>query len=775
MVGHPEVDNHPPERAKVQFDFQRGLALRFGVIGCFAIDRDTLCPIRLTIAMRKTTSVKPNVAEPGTPAPRPDVTAVLTKNAQPAEPTGRLGVTAILVYAPAVFAGALLLFMVQPLVGKYILPWFGGSPEVWTTCMLLFQVLLLGGYAYAHFSVSRLSPRTQAVLHMALLGAALFLLPIAPSDSLKPDGSMNPTLAVLLILTTCLGLPYFVLSATGPLLQGWFCRTNPGVSPYRLYALSNAGSLIALLSYPFVVEPWLSRQQQANVWSIAMGGFAVLCAVCAVNLWLRGRTGKTEALAPDGADNQASSPPLGVRLLWLALPAAASVQLLAITNTICQDVAAIPFLWVVPLSIYLLSFIICFHHARWYVRPVFLALFGLAMLAVLLAYVYSASLSAVQQIWIYSFVLFACCMVCHGELFRIRPHPKHLTGYYLMIASGGAIGGFFVAIIAPLIFDSYRELYVGLLACVLFVLLADQSPKLCQSRRKPLWSIAILIVGSLAIFMGTPNPDPGAIFGGSHRDFFGMVTIWEHDVDNPEQHRFVMEHGSTMHGIQFVDPVKQLAPTAYYGPASGAGLTLANFRAESGRKIGVIGLGIGTLASYGRAGDEILFYEINPTVEQIAHNKFTYLRNSKADIKIALGDARLVMESQADQQFDILVIDAFNSDSVPVHLLTLEAMETYLRHLKPGGVIAAHLSARHLDLLPVVWRVADHYGLHTAWIEDADDKDRAILSSDWLLLSRDADFLNSPIIADKTNPRRDGIDRYTLWTDDRVNLFEILR
>ncbi len=711
--------------------------------------------------MRKTAAAKPNLA-------------------QPADPTGRPGVTAILIYAPAVFTGALLLFLVQPLVGKYILPWFGGSPEVWTTCMLFFQVLLLGGYAYAHFSVSRLSPRTQAVLHMALLGAALFLLPIAPSDSLKPDGSMNPTLAVLLILTTCLGLPYFVLSATGPLLQSWFCRTNPGVSPYRLYALSNAGSLIALLSYPFVVEPWLSRQQQANAWSIAMGGFAVLCAVCAVNLWLNRQAGKTEAgkndaLASARSDSQASSPSLGVRLLWLALPAAASVQLLAITNTICQDVASIPFLWVIPLSIYLLSFIICFHHARWYVRPVFLALFGLAMLGVLLAYVNAAVLSAVQQIWIYSFVLFACCMVCHGELFRIRPHPKHLTGYYLMIASGGAIGGFFVAIVAPLIFDSYRELYVGLLACVLFVLLADQSPALRHSRRKVIWSVVIVIVGIAAIFMGTPNPNPGAVFGGSHRDFFGKVTIWEHDVDDPERHRFVMEHGSTMHGIQFVDPVKQLAPTAYYGPAGGAGLTLANFRPEAGRKIGVIGLGIGTLAAYGRANDEILFYEINPAVEQLARDNFTYLRNSKADIKIALGDARLVMEQQADMQFDILVLDAFNSDSVPVHLLTLEAMETYLRHLKPNGVIAAHLSARHLDLLPVVWRVADHYSLHTAWIEGADDKAQAILSSDWLLLSRNAEFLSSPAIADNATPRRDGIERYTLWTDDRVNLFEILR
>jgi len=679
----------------------------------------------------------------------------------------------IAVYALAVFIGAFLLFAIQPLIGKYTLAWFGGGPEVWTACMLFFQVFLLAGYAYAHLLVSRLRPRGQVLLHVLLLAAALAVLPVTPKAAWRPTSPEFPVLKILLLLGGCIGLAYFVLSATGPLMQGWFTRTMPHRTPYRLYAFSNAGSLLALVSYPFIIEPVFTRQAQARLWGVGLGFFALLCAGCAVIL-LRQKdvSALTEGVKGDVESDCAACETRGV-LLWFGLAACASVELLAVTNKICQDIAAAPFLWVLPLTLYLLSFVICFHSERWYVRRLFLGVFCLAIGVAMLEMVYEADISVMLQILGYLVLLFTCCMVCHGELFRLRPHPRHLTRYYLMIAAGGAAGGVFVAVIAPLIFDTYRELYVGIGACCLLLLIADKSSRLSYKRRLA-WVAALLVVGATVVVAAKPLGRGGKSAVASCRNFFGVLTVWQQHADDPLQHRYIMQHGTTFHGLQFVRPDKRGEPTAYYGRSSGAGLLLEHFPLQENRRIGVVGLGVGTLAAYASEGDYIRFYEINPAVRRLAEQWFTYLGDCRGEVEIVMGDARLSMEAERGQGFDVLVLDAFASDVVPVHLLTKEAFEIYLRHLEADGVIAVHVSSRHLDLKPVVLKVADYFGLKNMWIEDEEDDMKGVLASDWLLLTKNEQILNIKELQRASTRgiiEREGI---RLWTDDYANLLQVL-
>jgi hypothetical protein len=511
------------------------------------------------------------------------------------------------------------------------------------------------------------------------------------------------------------------------------------------------------------------------LWSAGLVVFALLVTCCAVRLW-RYSAPRDPQTADEAKDRTGSFlPPVGTRLLWLALPAAASVELLAVTNKICLDVAVIPFLWVLPLSLYLLSFIICFQSERWYIRPVFLTAFILAIAGAALAWVHEENLSALQQIAIYSGLLFACCMVCHGELFRLRPHPRQLTRYYLMIGAGGAIGGAFVAVVAPLIFNTYRELHVGILASCLFVLLAQETSTSRLGRRRFVWVGLMLAAGVAAIFVKSRPGEAYEMAILNCRNFFGVLTIWEQDRDDPSRRRYVMQHGTTCHGLQFVEPLKRSQPTAYYGENSGAGLTIRFFPRQEKRRIGVVGLGVGTLAAYGRKGDYIRFYEINPQVKRLADTRFTYLASCPADMDVVIGDARLSMEAELPREFDVLVLDAFTSDAVPVHLLTEEAFEIYLRHLKPDGVIAAHVSTVHLDLQSVLWKLADYFDLASAWIENVEDDDKGILASDWILLTRNEEFLKLEPIQEATSAPDTDFDRIRLWTDDYINLFQILR
>ncbi len=679
------------------------------------------------------------------------------------------------VYAATVFVGAFLLFQVQPLIGKFILPWFGGSPEVWTTCMLFFQVLLLAGYAYAHVIVTYLPRPGQATIHIVLLVAAVALLPILPAATWNPDSTENPMVHILLLLTLCVGLPYFILSATGPLIQGWFSRTLPHKSPYRLYSLSNAASLLALVSYPLVVEPLLSRQVQARTWGWGLAVFALLSTAAALLLWTHKPAGhKTGETRHPGI---ATTPRPDRRrwLLWLALPAGASVVLLAVTNKICQDITVVPLFWVLPLAVYLLSFIICFHSERWYARNVWVSAFILSFIALIAVTALTAEISAAWYILIHTAALFACCMVFHGELYRIRPDAKHLTGFYLMIATGGALGGFFVVVVAPLIFNTYFELYVGLLMCCLFVLLSDRAGTFASGKRRVVWVCLICSAGVAGFVMQDNKLGLRGKAIATERNFFGVLTVWERESKNPARHHFVMQHGTTNHGLQFADPAKHAEPTAYYSRKSGVGLAMQYMSRKDNRRVGIIGLGVGTIAAYGRPGDHFTFYEINPEVERQAKEYFTYLADCKAKVDVILGDARLTLERLDNQQFDLLVLDAFTGDAVPVHLLTKEAFEIYLGHLKPDGLIAMHISTNHVDLQSVVRRLAAHFALPTAWIETHRNDAKGIFDSDWIILARGKEFQSHPQIKISKTEYKAPLENISLWTDNHANLFQVLK
>ena len=706
-------------------------------------------------------------------------------------------------YALTIFTGAFLLFLVQPLIGKYILPWFGGAPAVWTTCMLFFQLLLLAGYAYAHFSARWLKPRVQAIVQLVLLIAAMALLGnITPSDSWKPTDGANPTLRILGLLLASIGLPYFVLASTSPLMQHWFSRTHPGVSPFRLYALSNVGSMLALLSFPVYFETHFTRPVQAHLWGAGLILFAISSGWCAWKLWQKPEL--SHPAESKGIHMEALAPKRIQKLLWLLLPACASTLLLATTNMLCQEVAVIPFLWVLPLALYLLSFIICFDSPRWYVRFPFAVALGIALSGVCWAMFQGADTSGATQLIIYSSGLFICCMVCHGELYRLRPDPRHLTGFYLMIAAGGALGGIFVAILAPLIFQDFYELHWGLFACGLlfwFVCLREHASDTRKKKTKaqtvtPLKKSATkfgILSGGLAglgitLWLQahsqahpTPHADPAT---GKHsfnktrveqsRNFYGVLSVFRHEDDELNTQLMEFSHGRTLHGMQFTDPERALWPTAYFTESSGIGILMSSLPTGTHR-IGVIGLGAGTLATYPRPGDFLHMYEINPEVLRISKKWFRFLANCRGTVETTLGDARLSLEKEPPQNFDLFIIDAFNSDAIPLHLLTKEAFFIYQRHLKTNGVIAVHISNKRLNLEPVLANLAREFNYKMATIDQLPVMDKPwIMGSVWVLLSHNQELMNSPAIRLASRPPLDNL-KVPMWTDDFASLFQILR
>lgn len=751
------------------------------------------------------------------------------------------------VYALTIFLGAFLLFQVQPLIGKYILPWFGGGPGVWTTCLLFFQVVLLGGYAYAHWTARCLKPRQQIVLHLALLLGALALLPITPGESWKPDGTGNPAWLILRLLTACLGLPYLVLSATGPLLQHWFSRCHPGVSPYRLYALSNVGSLLALLSYPFYIETHFTRIAQARLWAVGLIGFVVCCAACARTLWHL----NPAADAPRPADAASASldarPAIFTQLLWLLLPACGSVLLLATTNKICQDVAVIPFLWVLPLAIYLLSFVIAFDHPRWYARLPFALALVAALVGVCWVMFHGAEWPLIRQLSIYGGGLFVFCLVCHGELFRLRPPAERLTQFYLMISAGGALGGVFVAVIAPLIFRDHFELHWGLVTCgLLFVIACARDANSSAATAWRWLALALMLatfVGLDQWLAGFARSHPavtnyllglrigtwgvlgslvllwlargnfvtfrywrgfacvwlvagelvlaGALWVHAHRasehvvarsrSFYGTLKVCEYYQHDPDQHYFLLEHGRITHGFQFTAPDKAALATSYYSRDSGIARAVRALP-EPARHLGVVGLGTGTMAAFARAGDRVRLYEINPDVVRVAASPFTYLSNCAGKVELVLGDARLSLEREPPQAFDLLTLDAFSSDAIPVHLLTKEAFEVYERHVKTNGIIAVHISNHYLDLEPVVVNLAKEFGYALAIVDqeeaatdDEDEDNWWIYASTWVLLSHDEALINAAAIQEGARAVGTNLVQIPLWTDDFASLFQILQ
>ena len=752
----------------------------------------------------------------------------------------------MLLYALTILVSAFLLFQVQPVIAKIILPWFGGSAAVWTTCLLFFQLVLLLGYLYAHAVVRYLRPRAQMLVHGALLLASALTLPIYPRLAWKPAGTEEPTLAILRLLALTVGLPYFLLSTTGPLIQAWYARRFKGAIPYRLYALSNAGSMLALVTYPVVFEPKFTNVQQSFSWSVAYAVFIVLCGFTA----FRSSTGAVVEEIPEPA--AAEKPGLKLYLTWLALPACASMLLLAITNHLSQNVAAIPFLWVLPLSIYLLTFILCFESSGWYRRNPYLQLLAVALASMAYANSVDATGNVPIKVMVplFSMGLFTCCMVCHGELARLKPHPRYLTHYYLMISAGGALGGLLVGLVAPHFFRALYELQLGLAACALltlFVLHDDSETPWFRQLLEPVqlffaacavsivaliiyaqrgqlqasvraailsvargWSepdefmayillallvlfavvalaairgfklrghwaavgtevLALVLIGYLAYHMRQMTAD----YRITVRNFYGALRVRDSGTPQEFSATRTLTHGTINHGEQFLNPARRDLPTTYYGPNTGVGLAIREKQKKGAIRVGIIGLGTGTIASYGRLGDYYRFYEINPLVLRLANSEFTFLRDCKARHDVAMGDARLTLERESAENFDVLAVDAFSSDSIPVHLLTRQAMDVYFRHLQPDGILAVHISNRYLDLAPVLAGEVAATGKVARVVDTDDDESQDVFGATWVLITSPATGFDdaeqngsTPLVARRS---------VRLWTDDYSNLFQILK
>jgi SAM-dependent methyltransferase len=676
----------------------------------------------------------------------------------------------MLLYATTIFGSAFLLFLVQPIIAKQILPWFGGSATVWTTCLVFFQTTLLVGYAYADAAVRRLSARAQVRLHVVLLAVSCAALPIVPGAQWKPLGTENPSWLILAMLGATIGLPYFLLSTTSPLVQAWFARSFPGRSPYRLFALSNLASMLALLGYPFALEPRVATRAQAYGWSAAYIGFALLTVLSG---WFSLRAPRREAeaapaVASSGSPPRDAPPTFGQQLLWACLAAMGSFLLLAVSNHISQNIASIPLLWIVPLSLYLLSFILCFDSTRWYHREIFAAMLaaGLGVMAYTLA---DRSLvnKLELQIGVFCAGLFLCCMFCHGELARLKPAPRYLTRFYLMVALGGAIGSVLVGLLAPIVLPAYFELGFGLVACAALLTIQVR-------RMHPIF--VILGAASLLFAVGANAWAIRDFYDDTilaTRNFYGVLRVQDLDQGTRNHHRSLI-HGTILHGTQYLDPDLERQATTYYTANSGVGRALESMHPSlRPLKVGIIGLGAGTIATYGSKGDVYRFYDINPAVVGIARSDFTFLRRSDASIEIALGDARLNLEREPPRGFDLLAIDAFSSDAIPVHLITAEALAVYRRHMRPGGIIAFHVTNRFLDLAPVVQKLAEAQGLHAVLVSD-DGSDTLASRSDWVLVSDSEAALNIPAIAEASGsiaPRPD----LRLWTDDFNNIVQVLK
>jgi hypothetical protein len=786
--------------------------------------------------------------------------------------------------AVVVFLGAFLLFSVQLLLGKYILPWFGGTAGVWATCLFFFQTTLLAGYGYAHGSVGRFSLRLQTRVHIAVLVVSLVLMavagfvwpsPITPGSWWKPHSGEIAVLLILRLLLVSVGAAVTVLATTGPLMQHWFSRMYPGKSPYRLYALSNAGSLLGLLSYPLAMERWLRLNTQAWLWC---GGFAVY-ALATIALAVKmsgvespllatsarsGAPGSSADLADDASSSASSlgersaAPTLNTKLQWFGLSALGSLMLLAISRFITADLAPVPLLWMLPLAVYLLSFVICFDHPRWYRQGVF---HPLLLAAALFTLTFYRGLGLGLWVFIAGFLVteFACCMFCHGELFRRRPQAEHLTSFYLMIALGGVAGSAFVNLVAPFIFLGNWEMHLGISASlVAMAAIATMDKSSWANRKNPfiaaalgawiilaacfwlsgdahslkqflshgVWSVVTGVtllltamavrakgVGSLleeqapkltrgSLFTAVAAASLVLIWAGTaqyrqarwaHRNFYGTLYVSEKTMPDSRFNANVFTHSSTLHGLQFENPQLRAYPTTYYNKTSGIGLLLMNFPrhgangSASSLRFGGIGLGAGTLATYAQTGDVFRFYEIDPEVVSVASGKdgyFSYLSDSKAHVELVDGDGRISMERELaegkPQGYDIFVVDAFNGDAVPVHLLTQEAFELYMKHLRDErSVIAVHITNRAVELASVVAAEAQHFGLNLLYVNapgvtNQQIPDEVISPNQWILLSRSKDALSAPALVQASKPLhlRKGLH---FWTDDQNNLLQILR
>ena len=671
-----------------------------------------------------------------------------------------------IVFRIVIFLGSFLLFLIEPIAGKRLLPLLGGSAAVWTTCLVFFQLALLLGYLCAHLFATKLRPPKQPLAYLMLLCAALVQLGVTLGQNFRAS-TAHPIFSVFWLLSALIGIPFLALSAASPLVQAWYgyaTTTSELVSPYHLYAISNFGSLLALVAYPTLIEPRFTLHGQIVAWSL---GFAVFAILCGVIHW-RGRS--LFRFTPNQKTPLDPGSPPGVtdRVLWVLLAACASLLLCAVTNYLSQNVAAVPLLWIMPLSVYLLSFVMAFN--GWILWPRWLILCLLAVAlgsAGYVLYKYNDIELRLAVIPIFCAVLFIACLFCHGEVYRLRPGARYLTSFYLSVSAGGAVGAFFVGVLAPVVFSANYELFWGLIFVSALAAAVSWKQGLAWFF---FYGAGTLAMAVLLIFqVRTYEHDTIARM----RSFYGPLRVTETRSFEHETVR-TLYNGTIEHGTQLYGSGLRLVPNTYYADSSGVGLALNFCCSGRPRRVGVIGLGTGTLAAHGRKGDVFRFYEINPLVERIALNLFTYLSESDASIEIVLGDARVSLAAESSQQFDVLAVDAFSGDAIPVHLLTAQAFALYRRHLKPAGILAIHVTNRYLDLAPVVQQQADHAGLQAVLIISSSDPAQNIARADWVLVSGNTDFLSLPELA----AAREDISRpkgLRLWNDDYNSLLPVVR
>ena len=763
------------------------------------------------------------------------------------------------------FLSAFLLFWVQLTVAKMILPLLGGSPGVWNTCQFFFQVILLLGYGYSHFLTNWLSDRHQVIIHSSLLFFPLLFLPISISPNLLPPQNANPIPWLLILLLLSVGLPFFVVSTSAPLLQKWFANTNHSSSddPYFLYGASNLGSMLSLLLYPVVIETNISLINQSKLWAIGYIFLVLFIGLCAIFLWKFPRK-KPNILVTTRVDNNAiKKPSIQIQLQWILWAFLPSSLVLGVTNYITTDLAAIPLLWAIPLAIYLLTFILTF--ARQPILPQILnpsKILGILPL-LLTTLIIISLLKIIQGIWLlvplHLLGFFIAAYVCHGELAKSRPSSAYLTLFYLWVSVGGVLGGLFNAIAAPLLFKSVLE--YPLIMILILLLLRDitgeklkaEQIKLQESARinaffgediaakistpvpnisnitstnfifslSKTWPLSIgVLIGSLiigfdinfftyhiiSIIVGialvltiyyTFNLKfwrllVGVILilllnqfsildklGGiiaSDRSFFGVSKVL---YDKSEKYHSFL-HGTTLHGKQSLEPQRRGEPLTYFYPTGPIGQIFQFFKTYKPHNIGVLGLGIGTLAAYSETGQNWNFYEIDPIVETIARDTryFTFLADAKAKYSIILGDARLRLTEIPDNSYDVIFMDAFSSDSIPVHLITKEAIELYFRKLTPNGLLIINITNRHLNLAPVIATLAKNLGLSTLqqWEKDVSEAEKNLgkAPSHWVLLARNQDIFGSLLNDKRWQPILENYQA-SLWTDDFSNIFSTLR
>ncbi|HLY91949.1 MAG TPA: fused MFS/spermidine synthase [Candidatus Angelobacter sp.] len=697
-------------------------------------------------------------------------------------------------YAAAIFLSSSLLFLIEPMAGKRLLPLLGGSAAVWTTCLVFFQSALLLGYLCAHWIATQLRPRSQALAYGLLLIASL--AQIALNLNPHPHASTaRPIVSVLVVLSGLIGIPFLVLSATSSLLQAWYARGPAGTNragmaeaarpPYRLFAVSNFGSLLALVIYPVFIEPNFSLRTQTLAWAVGFLVFTIVCAGISVGASSTrelavesssaagaGHNGHSSsgatALPADAVEKPAEKEPTALdRMLWLLLAAGGALLLSAVTSHLSQNIAAIPLLWILPLTIYLLTFVIAFNgrfYWRWVVVPILVV--ALAGTGYLIANL-DTDLSLRKSVLSFCGMLFVACLFCHGELYRRRPEPRFTTQYYLLIAAGGALGSMFVGLCAPYIFAGSYEMAWSLVYTAALAILVLWRAHWFWRLFWPAVTAAMVVVVVLQARAYRAN----AIV--EVRSFYGSMRVLQES--DPQAGMFrTLVHGTIQHGTQYFGTEEdRTSPTTYYVHTTGVGLALDFCCKNRPRRVAVVGLGAGTLASYGNPGDVFRFYEIDSRVETIAKNVFTYLRDSKAKIELVEGDARLSMEGETPQQYDVIAVDAFSGDAIPVHLLTAEALRLYQRHLRPGGILAFHVSNSFVDLGPVVAQEAKHAGMSAVMVSTTDD-DYGGYAADWVLVTSNLDFLASPKVkaASANIELKPGL---RLWTDDYSSLWPIMK